>query len=85
MSDDSYWWVQVYWRCTHWQLGFIYEEGRPSIGFACVDEDQGVGYTYHAGRGHQRGEPPAGANIIGDLTDKALGELKAEFYKVMKE
>jgi len=71
MSDGSYWWVNVYWRCTHWQLGYIYEDGRPSIGFACVDEDQD--------------EPPAGANVIGDLTDKALGELKAEFYRVMKE
>ena len=70
MNDDHYW-VNVYWRCTNWQLGYIYEDGRPSIGFVGVDEDQS--------------EPPAGANIIEDLTDKALGELKAEFYKVMKD
>jgi hypothetical protein len=70
MKDDHYW-VNVYWRCTYWQLGYIYVDGKPSIGFACVDEDQG--------------EPPAGANIIADLTDKALNELKVEFYKVMEE
>jgi len=69
--NDDYWWVNVYWRCTYWQLGYIYVDGKPSIGFACVDEDQG--------------EPPAGANIIADLTDKALNELKVEFYKVMEE
>ena len=68
---DSYWWVQVYRRGTYWQLGYIYEDGRPSIGFACVEEDQG--------------EPQAGANIIANLTDKALNELKAEFYKTIKE
>ena len=68
---DSYWWVQVYWRCTYWQLGYIYEDGRPSIGFVCVEEEYN--------------EPPAGANIIADLTDKALNELKVEFCKAMKE
>jgi hypothetical protein len=68
---DDYWWVNVYWRCTHWQLGYIYEDGRPSIGFVGIYEDQD--------------EPPAGANIIGDLTDKALNELKVEFHRAMKE
>jgi len=71
MSDDSYWWVQVYWRCTNWQVGYIYEDGRPSVGFVGVEEEYN--------------EPPAGANIIADLTDKALNELKVEFYRVMKE
>ena len=69
--NDGYYWVNVYWRCTYWQLGYIYVDGRPSIGFVCVDEDQG--------------EPPAGANIIGDLRGTSLNELKAEFYRAMKE
>ena len=69
--NDDYYWLTVYWRCTNWQVGYIYVDGEPSIGFACVEEEYN--------------EPPAGANIIEDLTDKALNELKAEFYKTMKE
>lgn len=68
---DSYWWVEVYWRCTNWQVGYIYVDGRPSIEFVGVDEDQG--------------EPPAGANIFDCLTDSAKGEVYMAFGETIEK
>ena len=67
----DYYWVDVMWRCTNWQVGYTYEDGRPVIeSLGAIDD-----WT----------ESPYGADIFDCLTDSAKGEVYKAFGETIEK